>query len=457
MDRMRKTYFDNQSPRNILPLNDEHTEKLDLNSGRPDPTLIQTLFRHLRGELDQEFIRYCEERISEFEIDSIDEFLTKSIDELTLLFNDINDGKRTGHAEEDGGTFVDPDVEALLSNSDGTGKATKKHYAELFQIISDAAIGRFNERFYYFYAYLTHWIDRKKSQYLDQDLLFCIDVSRLREIANESLLQTKIRFIFETYVEASATSNNFTCRLDLTNADLQTRIGRSLQRSLATNINDFSPLDEARTFLVKEKLVYFYAGFKAYLFRMNLLKTHPSRLARLQEQVNIYKQQQHANKSAKTTTRSSASTANKSSSPRKVVTVMSKHRSSVSTTSVDITTITKTQRILNERMKAFENIRAQKVIDVSFPNAHKFPQQQTLANNKLRTANILDGHVVHPERGGSVKEKSRGPLFVQYSLTSGLKVKHSDGKPFEEQTNGTGFAPQQAHGSMAYSLGSTND
>src|SRR5690606_1915934 len=112
-----------------------------------------------------------EERIQEFEIDSIDDFLSKSTDELALLFNDSPNGTRIGGDDDDGGLLFDPDIEALAANKDGTGKPTKKHYAELFQLISDAAIGRFNERFYYFYAYLTHWVEEKKSPYLDQDFL----------------------------------------------------------------------------------------------------------------------------------------------------------------------------------------------------------------------------------------------------------------------------------------------
>jgi hypothetical protein len=277
MDRMRKTYFDSQSKRNILPLNEQQTRVLDSNNGRPDAAFIQALYRDLRSEIEDEFLRYCDDRIHEYEIDSIDDFLSKSTDELTLLFNEENEGTRVGHDDDDMGTLFDPDIEALAANKDGTGKPTKKHYTELFQLINDAAIGRFNERFYYFYAYLTHWVEEKKSPYLDQDFLFCIDVSRLKEIANDTMLQAKVRYILEAYFESTISSNTLTCRLDLTNAELQMRILRSLQKFLAANVNDLTALEEARSNLVKDKLVYFYAGFKAYLFRMNLSKTHPSR------------------------------------------------------------------------------------------------------------------------------------------------------------------------------------
>ncbi|CAF3432647.1 unnamed protein product [Rotaria sp. Silwood1] len=463
MDRMRKTYFDSQSKRNILPLNDEHTEMLDLNSGRPDPALIQSIYRDIRAEFEDEFVRYCGNRINEFQIDSIDDFLSKSYDELTLLFNDINDGKRGGHIDDDTGGLFDPDVEALASNSDGTGKATRKHIAELFQLISDAAMGRFNERFYYFYAYLTHWVDQKKAPYIDQDFLFCIDVNRLKEIANDSMLQAKTRYVLETYFESNVTSNTFTCRLDLTNSDLQTRIVRSLQKYLSTNVNDFTSLDEARTTLVKDKLVNYYAGFKAYLFRMNLTKTHPSRLAKLQEQLNIYQQQQQqqqrANKSAKTNTRSSASTTNKILSPRKNLTAMSKNHPSISTP-IDITTVTKTQRLLNERMKTFDKIPSNKINDVIFPNPNKTTRQRSANNNnaKFRNSNNQDIQITtNIDTLNSLKEKNRGPIFVQYTLTSGLKIKYSDGRPIEENTNGAGIGLQQRRTSVAYSFGSGND
>ncbi|CAF0735296.1 unnamed protein product [Rotaria sordida] len=460
IDRMRKTYFDSQSKRNILPLNDEYTEMLDINNGRPDPAFIQSIYRDIRIELEDEFVRYCGDRINEFEIDSIDDFLSKSYDELTLLFNDINDGRRGDRDDDDNGILFDPDIEALASNSDGTGKVAKKHYAELLQLIGDAAIGRFNERFYYFYAYLTHWVDQKKAPYIDQDFLFCIDVSRLKEIANDSMLQAKARYILETYFESNLTSSTFTCRLDITNSDLQTRIVRSLQKYLSTNVNDFTSLDEARTNLVKDKLVYYYAGFKAYLFRMNLTKTHPSRLAKLQEQLNIYQQQQRTNKSAKTNARSSISTTNKILSPRKTLTAMSKTHPLSPSTPIDITTVTKTQRLLNERMKTFDTIQSNKVNDIPFPNTNRKVRQQSanVNNNKLRNSNNQDGQITtNIERSNSLKEKSRGPVFVQYTLTSGLKIKYSDGRPIEENTNGTGIGLQQRRGSAAYSFGSGND
>jgi hypothetical protein len=456
MDRMRKTYFDSQSKRNILPLNEQQTRVLDSNNGRPDAAFIQALYRDLRSEIEDEFLRYCDDRIHEYEIDSIDDFLSKSTDELTLLFNEENEGTRVGHDDDDMGTLFDPDIEALAANKDGTGKPTKKHYTELFQLINDAAIGRFNERFYYFYAYLTHWVEEKKSPYLDQDFLFCIDVSRLKEIANDTMLQAKVRYILEAYFESTISSNTLTCRLDLTNAELQMRILRSLQKFLAANVNDLTALEEARSNLVKDKLVYFYAGFKAYLFRMNLSKTHPSRLARLQDQLNTYQQQQQrTNKSAKTTTRSSASTVNKNS--RKVVTVMSKHHPAAPSTPVDLTTMTKTQHLLNERNKTFEQIQPNQIEDLLFPNTNTnkttTTRQRSAANTKSRSS-----HNRELETSNSEKEKTRGPILVQYTLTTGLKVKYSDGRPATEgSANGTSISLQQPRDGMAHSFDGTND
>lgn len=451
---MRKTYLDPQSQRNVLPLNEEHMEILDITNGRPDAAFFQALYKDLRVQLEDEFVRYCTDRIREFELDSIDDFLSKPLDELTLLFNDSSDSKPG--QDDDVSALYDPDIEAIAANNDGTGKATKKHYAELFQLIADAAIGRFNERFYYFYAYLTHWVDQKKAQYIDQDFSFCIDVSRLKEIANDGMLQAKVRYILETYLESNVTSNNFNCRLDITNTDLQTRVLRSLQKSLATGLNDFSALDEARTVLVKDKLVYYYAGFKAYLFRMNLIKTHPSRLARLQEQLDTYQQQQRANKSAKTNTRSSASTSNKTG-PRKAVSVIAKPPPPAGpATPIDITTVTKTQRILNERMKTFDNIPSNSVNEVPFPTSDKPARQRSATNTKARNGNNHDGQGATTERVNSLKDKNRGPVLIQYTLTSGVKVKYSDGRPIEGSANANS-AGAQRRASAAYSFASGND
>ncbi|CAF4434611.1 unnamed protein product, partial [Rotaria magnacalcarata] len=75
LDRLRKTYFDVNSKRNILPLSDEQSETLAINDGRPDSQFIQNVYREIHNAFEDEFVRYCNERIQEFEIDSIDDFL----------------------------------------------------------------------------------------------------------------------------------------------------------------------------------------------------------------------------------------------------------------------------------------------------------------------------------------------------------------------------------------------
>lgn len=434
---------------------------LEIADGRPDAQLLQNIYRDVRAAMEDEFIRYCNTRVIEFEINTVDEFLSKSYDELTLLFNDTNEGRKGGFAEDDTGLLYDPDVEALVANSDGTGKVSKNHLPELLKLIADASTGRFNERFYYFYSYLTHWVDEKKAPFIDQDFLFCIDASRVKEIANDALLQSKVRYILETYFEGNLTASTFTCRLDVPNAELQTRIVRSLQKYLTSNVSDFSALEDARTNLVRDKLVLYYAGFKAYLFRMNLTKTHPSRLARLQEQLDQYQEQQRqqASKSAKTVTRSSAST-NKNSVSRKNVTVMSKTHPVPSTTSYDITKVTKTQRILEERTKNFEKLPSHKIDDVNFPNGNKPARQRSATNHgKSRSSNNQEGHIVNIDSLNSFKEKAaKGPVSVQYTLTSGLRIRYSDGRPMEGSASGAGgTGAQQRRISAAYSFASAND
>ena len=48
-----------------------------------------------------------------------------------------------GDDDDDFDALFDPDLGGSTSNDDGTGKATKKHYTELYQLLSDASIGRF--------------------------------------------------------------------------------------------------------------------------------------------------------------------------------------------------------------------------------------------------------------------------------------------------------------------------
>lgn len=427
-DKIKKMFFDPQSKRGMIPLNEEQTEILDANAGRPDIILFQTLYRDFRMELEDEFLRYCEDRMRRFGLDTIEEFLSKTADELSLLLNDLDQENRTSRDdEEDYGGLFDPEMGAVATNGDGTAKVTRKHTADLLQVINDASVGRFNEHFYHFYAYLTHWVGEKDTSYLDQDFLFCIDVGRLKEIANENLVQSKIRYILETYLEAGVTSTNFACRLDISSSELQMKILRALQKSLGSNTNDFGILEEARTYLVKERLVKYFAGYKAYRYRMELSKSHPSRLARLQEQWNTYQQQLRAQKSAKSQTRSSASTHKNQN--RKVQTPTSKHSQSGTITPIDLTMITKTQRLLNERMKLFDKLPENQIIEVPFPAVQKLNRGKSANPIKGRNLNqVVATPPTYNERLNSAKDKNRGPLVVQYSLTTGLKLKCSDGK-----------------------------
>ena len=453
-DRIKKLFFDPQSKRGMISLNDEQTEILEASGGRPDLILFQTLYRDFRTELEEDFVRYCEDRMQRFEIDTIEEYLTKTADELTLLLSELDsDNKTSRDDEEDFGGLYDPEMVAVASNKDGTGKATKKHMADLLQVINDSAMGRFNEHFYYFYAYLTHWIGEKDSSYLDNDFLFCIDVGRLKEISNDTILQPKLRYILETYLEAGSTTNSFACHLDINSAELQTKVLRALQKSIGSTAHDFGVLEEARTFLVKERLVKYFAGYKAYRYRMNLSKTHPSRLARLQEQWNAYQQQLRAQKSAKSHTRSSASTSNKNAN-RKVHTPTSKYSQPGTETPVDLTMITKTQRILNERMKLFDRLPDNQVIEVPFSDSNRSGRGRSAGNQKGRTQNQSDGRTSFNDRLNSAKDKNRGPLTVQYSLTTGLKLKYSDGKSTFDAApsfNMNGF-PTQTRGNTFYSI-----
>ncbi|CAF1078355.1 unnamed protein product [Adineta steineri] len=461
IDRMKKTYFDPHSKRNVFPLTDEQNEILNANNGRPDQMLFELLFRDLRIELEEEFVNYCEDRIKIFEIDSIDDFISQPLEELTALFNRIEDGLGLDD-EDEFDTLFGPDAEASASNDDGTGKATKKHYSELYQLLSDATIGRFNERFYYFYAYLTHWVDAKKAPYLDQDFLFCIDVSRLKEIANDATLQSKLRYIIETYLESTIATNNYTCRLDLTNVDLQVRMLRALQKSIQANIHDFSSLEEARTTLIKDVLVYYYAGFKAYLVRMDLSKKRPKYIVKLQEKLALHQQLSASRLDKTSTTRSTPSLPNKNIPPtiRKAPSGTSKQQKLESTAPADITTVTKTQYLLNERTKAFETLAPIKANDVAFPDISKTTGQGSAATSKLRTAASQDAQGTSTDRLNSEKEKKehRGPVTIQYTLTSGLIIKYSDGRSAVEGAHsGSGVSLQQPRESVTYSAGSIND
>jgi hypothetical protein len=110
-------------------------------------------------------------------------------------------------------------------------------------------------------------------------------------------------------------------------------------------------------------------------------------------------------------------------------------------------------------MKTFDRIQSNQVSDLIFPNTNNKPtRQRSATNHRSRQTNHQDGQAAHLERTNSAKEKNRGPVYIQYTLTSGLKVKFSDGRPILEMgPNGAGGGSQQPRDSIAYSFGSLND
>ncbi|CAF0887353.1 unnamed protein product [Adineta steineri] len=162
------------------------------------------------------------------------------------------------------------------------------------------------------------------------------------------------------------------------------------------------------------------------------------------------------------TTRSTPSLPNKNIPPtiRKAPSGTSKQQKLESTAPADITTVTKTQYLLNERTKAFETLAPIKANDVAFPDISKTTGLGSAATSKLRTAASQDGQGTSTDRLNSEKEKKehRGPVTIQYTLTSGLIIKYSDGRSAVEGAHsGSGVSLQQPRESVTYSAGSIND
>ncbi|CAF1206547.1 unnamed protein product, partial [Didymodactylos carnosus] len=370
LDRMKKFYLDVQSKRTVIPLNEKLTQQLS--GGRPDSPFLRSAYKELRNELEDEFVSFCEDCAREFQIESVEEFLSKSSTELTMLFNEAGDyftngGDKLGDDDDQTATSGNDEYE---KNNDGRGKPTKKHFTELFNLIQDAAVGRYNPKFFYFYAYLTHFVNKDKVPYLDRDLLFCIDVSRIKEIANDAMLQAKLKYILETYLESTTPP---AIQIDITNYELNMRMIKSLQKALQASVHEYSAFEEARMQLIKEKLVFYYAGFKNYLFRQNnandrlitkstypVMKTTVQQIAQIKQKpsavVNVLITEVNENEQPQP---------ERKVVPRKAITVLSRH--STVTPPQDLTAITKTQRVLDARMDEFQRIKSPKVSDVQFP------------------------------------------------------------------------------------------
>ncbi|CAF4298126.1 unnamed protein product, partial [Didymodactylos carnosus] len=360
--------------------------------------------------LEGEFVLFCEDCTKEFQIQSLKEFLSKSNTELVMLFNESSNYSTSESNKFDDDDEDKTEVDEYDENNDGKRKPKKKHLTELMNLIQDEAIGKYNPQFFYFYAYLTHFINKDETPYLDRDLLFCIDVLRMKQITNNAILQAKLKYILETYLSSP------TIQIDLINDELNMRMIKSLQKAIQSNIHEYSAFDHARIQLIKEKLVFYYAGFKNYLFYQNSKNNHltkksnfPILKTTIHPNMNI-KQKSTNNVLLTELKENKQQMKQKSSTYTSITKTILKH--STSTPPQDLTTMTKTQRVLDARMDEFQRIKLPKVTDVQFPKKTQMMEKYAQNNDEKDQSN-------------SVNSK-HGCVLINYTLTGGLKVKVID-------------------------------
>ena len=169
---INKAYLDANSKRNILPLNEKLQAKLqaDLHSelrgnSRPRTPFMLAANREFRPLLEEEYQKFCEIQAKELGLSSPEDFAALSQAELLVLLGDTYNAKDFDFDEEKG---------------EGKQLPTKEDRAEFLKLLLEWAMGKYDNRFYAYYAHLTEHGKKDGLPFLDKDLLFCIDTLRLK-------------------------------------------------------------------------------------------------------------------------------------------------------------------------------------------------------------------------------------------------------------------------------------
>lgn len=248
---INKIYLEKSSKRNILPLSDALQTRLaaDIASdkrgnGRPRTPFFNSANKDIRPSLEDEFEKFCDMNAKELGLSSADDFAALTQSELLVLLGDSYNPKDFDFEDEKG---------------EGKAMPSKEDRSEFLRLLSDWSLGKIDYRFYGFYAHLTEHGKKDGFPFLANDLLFCLDAIRLKDISSEELLKQKCKLIEDYYLDSVIPP---ALQLDINNESHQ-KLLKSLARILQFihNSSDFVIFEDVRANLFKDILPY-WSGFK---------------------------------------------------------------------------------------------------------------------------------------------------------------------------------------------------
>lgn len=127
----------------------------------------------------------------------------------------------------------------------------KGDHDELLNYLCDWSIGKSSEIFYRFYYHLNRHGLNDGFEFLEKDLLFLIDIIRLKEINNKEILKQKAKIIIKVYLKPKI--------IDV-NTDILSKL---LKAAYRITQNDYVKYDlfifeEAKIMLTKELLIHYW-------------------------------------------------------------------------------------------------------------------------------------------------------------------------------------------------------
>lgn len=147
---------------------------------------------------EEEFVRFCEAKQKEHELESPEDFANLTQTELLILLGDTYNAKNFDFDDEKvikrSSIFwvifvVDfKSLYYIFLKGEGKQSATKEDKAELVKYLYEWSIGNFPELFWNYFIHLGDYGQKDGLPFLDKDLLFCIDAVRMRVslLANDS-------------------------------------------------------------------------------------------------------------------------------------------------------------------------------------------------------------------------------------------------------------------------------
>ncbi|GAB1609846.1 uncharacterized protein LOC115213437, partial [Argonauta hians] len=137
----------------------------------------------------------------------------------------------------------------------------KEEEEELFSVLQQCSVGQMSVQLVYFHIFLTKTVDEELLPFVDKDLLFYIDVLRLKAAykrsSQERILKKKVQYILEFYLESKSQP---TVCIDIPN-DVYLRTVKATHQFLCQKQRSCHVFDEAQSHIFKE-LITFWVHFR---------------------------------------------------------------------------------------------------------------------------------------------------------------------------------------------------